>query len=51
MKNIFWVNTPVLMKAISDYEQELLPRSLELWVEDLLEINKEEDRSVINNHT
>jgi hypothetical protein len=51
MKEMFWVNTPVLMKAISAYEDELLPHSLELWVEDILEINKKEDRSVINNHT
>ena len=51
MKNLFWFNTPVLMKAISDYENEMLPHSLELWIEELLELEKTDDRSVINKHT
>ena len=51
MKNLFWVNTPVLMKALTDYENEMLPHSLELWIEDLLELEKSNDRSVINKHT
>ena len=51
MKMPFWVNTPVLVKAISDYENEILPHSLELWIEDLLELEKSNDRSVINKHT
>ena len=51
MKNLFWIKTPVLVKAISDYENEKLPHSLELWIEDLLELEKSNDRSVINKHT
>ena len=51
MKMPFWVNTPVLVKAISDYENEILPHSLELWIEDLLELEKSNDKSVINKHT
>jgi hypothetical protein len=33
-----WVNTPVLLKAIDRYERGLLPRSMELWLQQLLEI-------------
>ena len=51
MKMPFWVNTPVLVKAISDCENEILPHSLELWIEDLLELEKSNDRSGINKHT
>ena len=51
MKNLCWVNTPVLMKAITDYENEMLPHSLELWIEDLLDLEKSNDRSGINKHT
>lgn len=38
-----WVNTPVLMEAISRYEQNLLPRSMRLWVEKVLEISPEQE--------
>tara|TARA_Y100001968_G_scaffold69445_1_gene60610 strand:+ start:160 stop:354 length:195 start_codon:yes stop_codon:yes gene_type:complete len=34
-----WVNTPVLMEAILRYKQGNLPRSMKLWVEELLEIS------------
>ena len=51
MRMPIWVNTPVLMKAITDYENEALPHSLELWVEDLLDLDKDDKRSVINKHT
>ena len=33
-----WVNTPVLMQALERYEQGLLPRSMQLWIQQLLEI-------------
>jgi hypothetical protein len=33
-----WVNTPVLMQALERYEQGNLPRSMQLWIQQLLEI-------------
>ena len=33
-----WVNTAVLLQAIERYEQGLLPRSMQLWIQQLLEI-------------
>ena len=33
-----WVNTPVLMEALDRYEQGRLPRSMQLWVEAVLEL-------------
>lgn len=35
---IQWVNTPVLLEAIERYEQGLLPRSMRLWIEQVLEL-------------
>ncbi len=35
-----WVNTPVLLQAIERYEQGLMPRSLQLWLQQLLEIEQ-----------
>lgn len=35
---LHWVNTPVLLQAIERYEQGRLPRSMQLWIEALLEI-------------
>ena len=32
-----WVNTPVLVQAIDRYERGLLPRSMQLWLQQLLE--------------
>jgi hypothetical protein len=37
---ISWVNTPVLVEAIERYERGLLPRSLQLWLQHLLEIDQ-----------
>ena len=37
-KNIQWINTPVLTKAIFRYENGLLPNSMKLWLEQVLEI-------------
>ncbi len=33
-----WVNTPVLMQALERYQQGNLPRSMQLWIQQLLEI-------------
>lgn len=35
---LHWVNTPVLQQAIERYEQGRLPRSMQLWIEDLLDL-------------
>lgn len=37
-RSLQWVNTPVLLEALERYEQRRLPRSLQLWLEALLEI-------------
>ena len=36
-----WVNTPVLVEAISRYQENRLPKSLKLWIEKMLEIEVE----------
>ena len=38
-KTIQWINTPVLAEAIFRYEKGLLPNSMKLWLEQVLEIN------------
>jgi hypothetical protein len=35
-----WVNTPVLLEALTRYEQGRLPRSLRLWVQAVLELDR-----------
>jgi hypothetical protein len=35
---ISWVNTPVLMQAIERYERGQLPRSMQLWLQALLDL-------------
>ena len=35
-----WVNTPVLLAALARYEQGLMPRSLQLWVQQLLDLEQ-----------
>ena len=35
-----WVNTNVLMKAIKMREEGILSKQLNLWIENLLEIEK-----------
>jgi hypothetical protein len=35
-----WVNTPVLLEALSRYEQGRLPRSMQLWLQELLELDQ-----------
>ena len=35
-----WVNTEVLMKAIKLREEGILSKQLNLWIENLLEIDK-----------
>ena len=33
-----WVNSAVLLEALERYEQGRLPRSMQLWVEAMLEL-------------
>ena len=33
-----WVNSPVLLEALERYEQRRLPRSMQIWVEAMLEL-------------
>ena len=35
-----WINTEVVIKAIKMREDGILSKQLNLWIEDLLEINK-----------
>jgi hypothetical protein len=35
-----WVNSPVLLEALERYEQRRLPRSMQLWVEAMLELKQ-----------
>ena len=37
-KTIQWINTPVLTEAMFRYEKGLLPNSMKLWLEQILEI-------------
>lgn len=37
-RSVHWVNSPVLLEALNRYEQGLLPRSMQLWLQALLEI-------------
>ena len=39
-KTIQWINTPVLTEAIFRYEKGLLPNSMKLWLEQVLEIEE-----------
>ncbi|MFM7549267.1 MAG: hypothetical protein ACKO8I_10455 [Cyanobacteriota bacterium] len=36
---IQWVNTPVLLEAIERYERGQLTRPMQLWIEQLLELD------------
>ena len=38
-KTIHWINTPVITEAIFRYEKGLLPNSMKLWLEEVLEID------------
>ncbi|MBW3049897.1 hypothetical protein DNJ72_07035 [Prochlorococcus marinus XMU1403] len=40
-KTIQWINTPVISEAIFRYEKGLLPNSMKLWLEQVLEIKSE----------
>jgi hypothetical protein len=37
-RSLQWVNSPVLLEALERYEQRRLPRSMQLWVEAVLEL-------------
>jgi len=34
-----WVNTPVIAEALSRYQEGRLPRSITLWLEEILELD------------
>ena len=38
-KQIQWINTRVISEAIFRYEKGLLPKSMKLWLEQVLEID------------
>ena len=40
-KTIQWINTPVITEALFRYEKGLLPNSMKLWLEEVLEINSD----------
>ena len=44
-KTLQWINTPVLTEAIFRYEKGLLPNSMKLWLEQVLEINSSKDQA------
>ena len=46
-RTLQWVNTPVLMEALLRYEQGRLPRSMRLWVEQLLDIKSDDDSQLL----
>jgi hypothetical protein len=37
-RSLQWVNSPVLLEALERYEQRRLPRSMQLWLEEVLEL-------------
>ena len=37
---ISWVNTPVLVEAMDRYERGLLSRSMQLWLQQLLDLDQ-----------
>jgi len=47
---LHWVNTPVLLTAIERYEQGLLPRSMQLWVRSVLELDSESGSGPLRPH-
>ena len=40
-KSIQWINTPVISEAVFRYDNGLLPNSMKLWLEQVLEIKSE----------
>ena len=49
-RTIQWVNSPVLFEAILRYEQNRLPRSMRLWVEQVLDLDSHEDKRLLPNN-
>ncbi len=49
-RSIEWINTPVIVEALMRYEQGILPRSMRLWVEELLDIHSPSEIVLANNH-
>ncbi|WP_320667150.1 hypothetical protein [Prochlorococcus sp. MIT 1307] len=48
-RKLHWVNSPVLFEAIIRYEQGRLPRSMKLWVEQLLDLKSHEQQKLLPN--
>ena len=42
-KQIQWINTPVITEAIFRYEKGLLPNSMKLWLEQVLDIENKKN--------
>ena len=38
-RSLNWVNTPVIAEALSRYQEGRLPRSITLWLEEILELD------------
>ncbi len=38
MRSLTWINTPVLMEALTRYEEGRLTRPMKLWIEQILEL-------------
>ncbi|MEC7382735.1 MAG: hypothetical protein VYE16_06965, partial [Cyanobacteriota bacterium] len=47
-RSLHWVNTPVLAEALMRYEQNRLPRSMKLWVEQLLELSPQDSHQLLS---
>ena len=47
-RSLHWVNTPVLLEAMMRYEQNRLPRSMKLWVEQLLELSPQDSHQLLS---
>ena len=39
-RSLQWINSPVLMEALMRYHEGRLPRSMRLWVEELLDLKE-----------
>ena len=39
-KSLNWVNTPVIVEALSRYQEDRLPPSIRLWLIEILELDR-----------
>ncbi len=51
LKRVHWINSPVLFEAIVRYEQGLLPGSMKLWVEQLLDLKLHKGNQLLPTNT